>query len=71
MKRLMIFIVASIAIFAASINMYGGYEIPTGPNYYCVYSILEERCFVGVGTACYGIDEYCEWLDEEEQSEDN
>ena len=60
MKRFIIFIVSFVAVFAVSMKMYGGYVIPT-----------EGYCIVSVGTACYGIDENCEWLDEEEQSEDN
>ena len=59
MKRFIIFIVYFVAVFAVSMKMYGAY--------------LEDEgyCIVSVGTACYGIDENCEWLDEEEQSEDN
>ena len=71
MKRLIMFALTLIVVFAASIKMYGGYVIPTEPNYYCVYNKTEGHCYVGVGDACYGIDENCEWLDEEEQPEDN
>lgn len=70
MKRFIIFIVSFVAVFAVSMKMYGGYVIPTEPNYYCAYLEDEGYCIVSVGTACYGIDENCEWLDEEEQSED-
>lgn len=62
MKRLIIFAVALVATFAVSMKMYS-YEIPTGPNYYCRYVEDEGRCIVGVGTACYGIDENCNWLE--------
>ena len=39
MKRLIMFALTLIVVFAASIKMYGGYVIPTEPNYYCVYKI--------------------------------
>lgn len=70
MKQFIIFAVAFVAVFAASIKMYGDSVVPE-PNYYCAYLEDEGYCIVSVGTACYGIDENCEWLDEEEQSEDN
>ena len=71
MKKIITFAVAFIAVLIVSIKMYAGYVIPTEPNYYCAYLEDEGYCIVGVGTACYGIDENCEWLDEEEQPEDN
>ncbi|MBR5203598.1 MAG: hypothetical protein IKW32_00030 [Bacteroidaceae bacterium] len=71
MKRLIIFAVALVATFAVSIKMYGGYVIPTEPNYYCVYVENEGFCVVGVGVACYGVDENCNWLDDEEQNQPN
>lgn len=61
MKLFTIFTVAFIAVFAASIKMYGDSYIPA-PNYYCVYFDSLERCYSGEGTACYGIDEDCNWL---------
>lgn len=68
MKRLIVFAVIFIAVFVVSIKMYGGYVIPTEPNYYCVYFKSAERCYSGEGTACYGIDENCKWLDDEDQN---
>lgn len=62
MKRFIIFTVAFIAVLIVSIKMYAGYVIPTEPNYYCVYFKSAERCYPGEGTACYGIDEDCNWL---------
>lgn len=70
MKQFIIFAVAFVAVFAASIKMYGDSVVPE-PNYYCVYFESAGRCYPGDRTPCYGIDEDCEWLDEEEQSEDN
>ena len=71
MKQMIIFAVAFVAVFAASIKMYGGYVIPTEPNYYCVYLKSEGRCIVGVGDACYGVDGNCNWLDDGDQDQPN
>ena len=71
MRRLIVFAVTLIAIFAVSIKMYGGYVIPTEPNSYCVYFNSAERCYPGEGIACYGVDEDCDWLDDEEQNQPN
>ena len=71
MRKLIILTVTLIAVFAVSIKMYGGYVIPTEPNYYCVYFKSVERCHPGVGDACYGVDEDCDWLDDEEQNQPN
>jgi len=61
MKRLIIFAVALVATFAVSMKMYS-YDIPD-PNYYCAYFEAHGRCYFTVGTACYGIDANCNWLD--------
>lgn len=61
MKRLIIFAVALVATFAVSMKMYS-YDIPA-PNYYCVYFEANERCYIGDGIACYGVDENCNWLE--------
>lgn len=61
MKRLIIFAVALVATFVVSMKVYS-YYVPE-PNYYCVYFEALGRCHSGVGTACYGIDADCNWLD--------
>ena len=71
MRKLIILTVTLIAVFAVSIKMYGGYVIPTEPNYYCVYNKIEGRCYVGVGDACYGVDGNCNWLDEGDNNQPN
>lgn len=65
MKQFIIFIVAFVAVFAVSLKMYGANEDdnPIEPVYYCVYFDEVERCHVGDGIACYGIDEDCNWLE--------
>lgn len=62
MKKIITFAVAFVAVFAVSIKMYS-IDVPVGPNYYCVYFDEVERCHVGDGIACYGIDEDCNWLE--------
>lgn len=62
MKKIIMFAVAFVAVFAVSMKMYS-IDIPA-PNYYCVYFKDLGRCYGGDGTACYGIDEDCNWLDE-------
>ena len=70
MKQMIIFAVAFVAVFAASIKMYGEPDIPA-PNYYCVYFETVGRCHPGDGTACYGIDANCNWLDDEDHNQPN
>lgn len=62
MKKIIIFAVAFVAVFAVSLKVN---STPKGidPNYYCVYFDEVERCHVGDGIACYGIDEDCNWLE--------
>lgn len=64
MKQFIIFIVAFVAVFAVSLKMYGANEDdnPIEPVYYCVYFEAHGRCYIGDGTACYGIDADCNWL---------
>ena len=61
MKKVIIFAVAFIAIFAVSLKVN---STPKGidPNYYCVYFKELGRCYGGDGIACYGVDEDCNWL---------
>ena len=65
MKKIIIFAVAFVAVFAVSMKMYGANEDenPIGPNYYCRYIEGEGRCIVGDGDPCYGVDGNCNWLE--------
>ena len=60
MKQLIIFLVVFVAVFAVSMEMYS--IDPPEPNYYCAYFEANGRCYASVGTACYGIDADCNWL---------
>ena len=60
MKRFVILAVALVATFAVSMKVYS-YYVPN-PNYYCVYIHELGNCIVGDGTACYGTDADCNWL---------
>lgn len=62
MKKVIIFTVALVATFAVSLKTFSN-DKPIPPNYYCVYFGEVERCHVGVGIACYGIDADCNWLE--------
>ena len=70
MKKIITFAVAFIAVLIVSIKMYGQSDVPA-PNYYCAYFDEHKRCYASVGTACYGVDADCNWLDEQDQPEDN
>ena len=70
MKQFIIFAVAFVAVFAASIKMYGDSVVPE-PNYYCVYFKDHGRCYASVGDACYGVDADCNWLDDEDYNQPN
>lgn len=61
MKRFIIFAVALVATFVVSMKVYS-YYVPE-PNYYCVYFESVGRCYSGLGTACYGTDGNCNWLE--------
>lgn len=61
MKRFVILAVALVATFAVSMKVYS-YYVPN-PNYYCAYFEEHGRCYASIGTACYGTDADCNWLD--------
>ncbi|MBR5204893.1 MAG: hypothetical protein IKW32_06755 [Bacteroidaceae bacterium] len=70
MRKMILFAVAFIAVFAATIKMYGDSVVPA-PNYYCVYFESVGRCYPGDKTPCYGVDGDCNWLDDGDQDQPN
>lgn len=62
MKRLIIFIVSFIAVFAVNMKMYS-IDSPEGPNYYCKYDVDRGVCDPSAnGSACYLVNEDCSWM---------
>ncbi len=62
MKKVIIFAVAFVAVFAVSLKVN---STPKGidPNYYCKYDDKEGICREDAnGWACYGVNEDCSWM---------
>lgn len=76
MKRIFILFAVMAVSFGVSVNLYSSSE-GVGKNareiiVYCAYNWEEGTCEKALeGDACYMVDENCDWMDEEEQSEDD
>ena len=65
MKKAILFAVALVATFAVSMKMHSSTKAVKPSIEYCAFDINKNRCVKTTGgTACYLVDENCNYIDE-------